>query len=116
MDKIKYSFVDEADVLERLDDNVELFERLFGKFLLKYQGSAEQIAELLADADKIEDARLLAHTVKGTSANLGLTKMWEAAKELELSIKEKRSADWQSLLEVYRKEMAAIVSEVEAKK
>lgn len=83
--QIPYTFINEEDVMKRLGGNIALFNRLFEKFITLYCFADADIQKLL-DAKEYENARLLAHTIKGTSANLGVTDLWSTAAELEKNI------------------------------
>ncbi|MFO7802570.1 MAG: transporter substrate-binding domain-containing protein, partial [Desulfovermiculus sp.] len=64
--------------LSRASGNQTLYRKLLARFQGKHLGSAQEIERLL-QADQIQDAVHLAHTLKGTAANLGMEELSEAA-------------------------------------
>ena len=80
--KIRYSFVDEVEVLERLNDNLDLFNRMIIKFKETYTKSDEEIAMLIIQ-ENYDDARIIVHSIKGVARNLGIFKLALVAEKLE---------------------------------
>lgn len=109
--RIPYSFIDEYDVMMRLNENVDLFNRLFTKFIISYKFSNIDLAQLI-DEKKYADARLLVHKIKGTSANLGIVELCDAADDLEKSIVNQDNAKIQSGLLAFSAVIDKIVKEV----
>lgn len=80
--RIRYSFVDEVEVLERLNDNLDLFNRMIIKFKEIYTKSDEEIAMLIIQ-ENYDDARIIVHSIKGVARNLGIFKLALVAEKLE---------------------------------
>ena len=80
--RIRYSFVDEVEVLERLNDNLDLFNRMIIKFKETYTKSDEEIAMLIIQ-ENYDDARIIVHSIKGVARNLGIFKLALVAEKLE---------------------------------
>ena len=80
--RIRYSFVDEVEVLERLNDNLDLFNRMIIKFKETYTKSDEEIAMLIIQ-ENYDDARIIVHSIKGVARNLGILKLALVAEKLE---------------------------------
>ena len=80
--RIRYSFVDEVEVLERLNDNLDLFNRMIIKFKETYTKSDEEIAMLIIQ-ENYDDARIIVHSIKGVARNLGIFKLAWVAEKLE---------------------------------
>ena len=80
--RIRYSFVDEVEVLERLNDNLDLFNRMIIKFKETYTKSDEEIAMLIIQ-ENYDDARIIVHSIKGVVRNLGIFKLALVAEKLE---------------------------------
>lgn len=110
--KIPYEFIDEEDVLKRLMGNVGLFKKLFKKYIDSNRDIEARIRSLLEEKN-YADARLAVHTVKGTSANLGVTKMWEKSAALEKAIIAEDDAQIAELLEVFAAELASVIQAVD---
>ncbi len=73
---------DEGSLLSRLGGNEELVR----KILLKFVDDMPRRVELLKDAiagGNLEEARLQAHTIKGSSRNVGAEMLGQAAEKLE---------------------------------
>ena len=80
--RIRYSFVDEVEVLERLNDNLDLFNRVIIKFKETYTKYDEEIAMLIIQ-ENYDDARIIVHSIKGVARNLGIFKLALVAEKLE---------------------------------
>lgn len=80
--RIRYSFVDEVEVLERLNDNLDLFNRMIIKFKETYTKYDEEIAMLIIQ-ENYDDARIIVHSIKGVARNLGIFKLALVAEKLE---------------------------------
>lgn len=80
--RIRYSFVDEVEVLERLNDKLDLFNRMIIKFKETYTKSDEEIAMLIIQ-ENYDDARIIVHSIKGVARNLGIFKLALVAEKLE---------------------------------
>ena len=80
--RIRYSFVDEVEVLERLNDNLDLFNRMIIKFKETYTKPDEEIAMLIIQ-ENYDDARIIVHSIKGVARNLGIFKLALVAEKLE---------------------------------
>ena len=80
--RIRYSIVDEVEVLERLNDNLDLFNRMIIKFKETYTKSDEEVAMLIIQ-ENYDDARIIVHSIKGVARNLGIFKLALVAEKLE---------------------------------
>jgi signal transduction histidine kinase/CheY-like chemotaxis protein len=76
-----------ADGLRRLAGNRRLYRDLLGQFVAKESGAAAQISAALESGDP-KLAERIAHTVKGTAGNLGITEVQSEAQKLEKAIRE----------------------------
>jgi len=83
--------VDLADGLRRVAGNKRLYRDLLVKFASQ-QGDVH--AQLLAaiDCGDNQAAERIIHTIKGTTGNIGLVKVFAAVERLELAVREKSSA------------------------
>ena len=78
--------------LKRIGGNRALYLNLLVKFRDDYSEAEKQIRELLL-AERREEARRLAHTIKGVAGNIGATDLQSAAAELEAWIRGKEEKD-----------------------
>ena len=62
--------------------NRRLYRRLLGKFTAQYAAAPETLRRWL-DAGRVEEARQLAHTIKGAAATLGANDLHPAVRALE---------------------------------
>ena len=67
--------------LARVGGNKNLYRKLLGMFTQKYKNSGEELDQLISSG-KMEEARGLAHTIKGVAGNIGAINLFEAAKVL----------------------------------
>jgi two-component system sensor histidine kinase/response regulator len=77
--------IDIADGLRRIGGNPEFYRKLLLKLGSDFAASPADLRRLLGDA-QTEEARRLAHTLKGTSGNVGATELQAASASLELAI------------------------------
>lgn len=77
---------DAADALERVDGDRELLEELLRLFADECTSSLEQMRTVWNARDKNTLIRL-AHTMKGSAANVGANCISEAARELEMQVR-----------------------------
>jgi CheY-like chemotaxis protein/HPt (histidine-containing phosphotransfer) domain-containing protein len=68
---------------------VDVYWRTLAKFVEKYEDFESKFAEAL-EGGAAEQARQIAHSLKGAAANLGIFDVAEAAQQLELVIKESK--------------------------
>jgi len=81
-DDIVYLNIEEGS--KRVMNNTKLYVKLLLKF--KDDLSIQQLEAFLAEGD-MEKAQVVAHTVKGLTANLSLTELYKQCMELESQIK-----------------------------
>ncbi|MFC1877380.1 response regulator [Thermodesulfobacteriota bacterium] len=74
------------DALNRVAGNRGLLKKLLRKFSLRQRNVIEEIESAITSKDR-ETAIRLAHTLKGTSGNLGAQELHKAAANLETAIK-----------------------------
>ncbi|MDO5483902.1 MAG: Hpt domain-containing protein [Desulfovibrionaceae bacterium] len=80
------AILDWKEALTRVLNKRDLYIRLLKKFMETEQDSTARITSALQSGD-IEAASRMAHTVKGTAANLGAKALAAAALELEMALK-----------------------------
>lgn len=81
-----FTFINYEDCLKRLNGNLEFLDKLLIKFYNKYRGIETEIEELL-NSDQINEAQSVIHSIKGTSGNLGMDRLFNLSQSLEESIK-----------------------------
>jgi two-component system sensor histidine kinase/response regulator len=74
--------LDMKALLERLNGNQALLLRLLGEFARKHGDAAARIRESLAGGG-MEEARRIAHSLKGVSGNMCAIEVFQASKDLE---------------------------------
>ena len=74
--------LDKAEVLSRVDDDIELLQELSGIFVAEYPKLLAQIRKAMTEGNG-EALGRASHTVKGMLANLGAKSAAEAALRLE---------------------------------
>ncbi|WP_338590748.1 Hpt domain-containing protein [Shewanella khirikhana] len=78
--------IDIDQALARVGGNRALLHAVLGTFHESYQGLNERLHRL-AEADDWESLRVLCHTLKGSSANVGAMRLSHSAGEVESQIK-----------------------------
>ncbi len=76
-----------AKAMDQLGGSSRLYKKLVSGFLEKYSRVDKDLKYLLLDGE-LEDARRLAHTMKGLGGNLGAGEFHEIAKSLEYAIRD----------------------------
>jgi len=77
-------YIDFADGVKRVMNNAKLYVKLLTKF--KTDTKLDSLEAAIAAGD-MEKARNAAHTIKGVSANLSLTELYNQSLTLETQIK-----------------------------
>jgi len=71
--------------IKNMGGMVWLYEKHLAKFMSAYADSPLNIRTLIIEGD-LHEARLLAHSIKGLSATLGMERLSKASAALELAI------------------------------
>jgi two-component system sensor histidine kinase/response regulator len=87
--------MDKNAALKRLGGKEGLLADLLGKFVRDFSKTPEEIQTALAE-ERYEDARRLAHTVKGVSGNIGAEDVQSAATDLDAALKGMDAGDNQA--------------------
>jgi signal transduction histidine kinase/CheY-like chemotaxis protein len=77
-----YSGLDITQGLSRLAGNEQLYLKLLRDLLADYASTAEDLSKLLAD-DKTDEARAVAHKLRGIASNLGAFNIGRCAEDIE---------------------------------
>jgi HPt (histidine-containing phosphotransfer) domain-containing protein len=77
-------YIDEVEGVGRVMNNRKLYAKLLTKF--RNENSTDAIMTAL-QAENYEQAAIEVHKIKGVSANLSLTELFEQSKSLESQIK-----------------------------
>ncbi|SIO92786.1 response regulator [Vibrio spartinae] len=83
------SFLDYRNGLMRVAGNEQLYQRLLSQLIDKEHDIVPRIQTALEQAERTE-ATLMAHTLKGAAANLGLMRLSDIAARIETAIKQEQ--------------------------
>jgi HPt (histidine-containing phosphotransfer) domain-containing protein len=72
--------------LSQLSGNAQLLNKMLLRFASEYRDSPQKV-EALLESDDYNGAKMLIHTAKGITGNLGLVALFDHCKVLELHIK-----------------------------
>lgn len=99
--------VDLQKIADELDFDLEDIEMIFGVFL---EGSKKSLCELkkAIELKNMEDIFHLAHSIKGSAANLTLMEISNIAKEIEFAADSKENIDYKSKFEALRNMVVAL--------
>ncbi|WP_052507570.1 transporter substrate-binding domain-containing protein [Desulfonatronovibrio magnus] len=97
--------------LSRASGNQTLYRKLLAGFQSRHLGSAQEMERLL-QAGQVQDAVRLAHTLKGTAANLGMDELSEAAGALMHGL-ESKARDSASLIAEVRSWLSTVGNSLE---
>ena len=81
----------------RLDKNETLYLALLEKFRQNYAYADRELTALI-EQGLDEDARRLAHSIKGVAGNIGITELQSAAANLETAFRDKASSEYDALM------------------
>jgi CheY-like chemotaxis protein len=104
--------IDTASALARVGGNQEALIHLIKKFSTGHADAVAGIAGLLR-AGETQKAQESAHALKGVSGNIGAVKLHQAVTKLELAIKEGRTEEWDSLLDVARQLLSQVLASIQ---
>ena len=71
--------------LKRVGSNRKLFNKLLNEFHQDHHNDLQRLQQAF-DNDQLDDAKLIIHTIKGVSGNIGAQKLQQHSEELEQSI------------------------------
>jgi two-component system, sensor histidine kinase and response regulator len=100
--------IDSKAGLGRVGGNVCLYRKLLGKFARDHAGAHQEVIDALGRNDR-ELAQRLAHTVKGTSGNIGATDLFNAAAAVESAIAKDDKDALPASLEEFRKRLENVI-------
>ncbi len=93
--------------IKRMSGNKVLFLKIIKKFESEYSDYPKKIKDT-HNKNKIIDSKILLHTLKGLSANIGATELQEVTSKLEVAIDQK-SDTLESLFELLRDSFAQLL-------
>jgi two-component system, sensor histidine kinase and response regulator len=106
-------FVDVAAALERLGGDRELFDELVGVFRAECPGVAREMRRAIDDRDS-KTLERSAHTLRGSSSNLGAIAVSEAARELEVLARSEKLEGAEERFKSLQNEIERLFSELES--
>ncbi|THB80962.1 MAG: response regulator [Desulfobacteraceae bacterium] len=98
--------------LARAMGNQVLYMELLEKFRARTPDAARDIDRALAGGDH-EAAKRMAHTIKGTSGNIGAKNLHQAAGDLEKAIKQGQNGDIKTELDRFSSELDRVLNSLE---
>jgi len=104
-------FAGREDAIKNLGGLESIYYKHVEKFKMNYANTAEQIAALLA-AKKYDEAKRLAHSIKGLGGTLGMLDVMDSSAILEKAILNEDGYDCTEALENFRKELKAAVEAI----
>nr|MDA3845657.1 Hpt domain-containing protein [Vallitaleaceae bacterium] len=97
--------------LELLGHSKKLYNKLLTGFAAKYVTVHEEF-ETLIGQENFEEARRLAHSIKGLCGNLGAEHLGEISKDLEYSFRD-LTPEYIRLLPIFENELQVVLSEID---
>jgi len=98
--------------LRKVGGNRKLFRKLLDKFHSSYKDVINEIKTSLRNSD-IEQAAMLAHTVKGVSGNLGADGLFQTAGKLEKEIKQGNKDSMKPILDSFESHLNVVIESIE---
>ncbi|MBF0322490.1 MAG: response regulator, partial [Magnetococcales bacterium] len=108
--------IDLDSVLERINHNHAILSSILLEFHRDFSHTVATIRENLRseNPELWQQARRLAHSVKGVAGNLSAQDLFHAARDLELGIRDNQQQRWPQLLEVYDKAHTTVLHAIGA--
>ncbi|MEO5353827.1 MAG: response regulator [Magnetococcus sp. XQGC-1] len=108
--------IDVLEVLDRLDGNHAMFRRLLLEFYRDFADATRQIQSLLHGEEeaRVQEAKRLAHTIRGMAGNLSAKPLFAAAEALEKAIQERQAALWPDLLARFQQVLTDLLQGIAA--
>ena len=107
------SLLERTPALERLGGNWPLYIRILNEFQQNHAHDDAVMQTSLAEND-ISRAHRQAHTLKGLAAQIGATRLRDAAMALELALAKQEESLYTGLLEAVSQEISAILPEIQS--
>lgn len=105
-----YTTIDIELALSQLGGSDKLYKTIVTGFYERYREVNRTIEKHMKNGE-VEEARRLAHSIKGLCGNLGAMKLKEKAMDLEMAIKSNAS-NQQGYLRAFAEELADVVEDV----
>ena len=105
-----YTTIDIELALDQLGGSDKLYKTVVTGFYERYKEVNRTIENHMKNGE-VEEARRLAHSIKGLCGNLGAMKLKEKAMDLEMAIKTNVS-NQQGYLHAFAEELASVVEDV----
>jgi signal transduction histidine kinase/DNA-binding response OmpR family regulator/HPt (histidine-containing phosphotransfer) domain-containing protein len=101
--------IDVESGLIRVGGNRKLYKKLLIKFRDDYSNSFDEIQRAI-EKNNLKDAERYAHTVKGVAGNIGISKLYKIAGDLEAGIRKRETDRYDSMLKKYSKELSKVLT------
>jgi len=101
--------IDVESGLIRVGENRKLYKKLLIKFRDDYSNSFDEIQRAIEN-NNLKDAERYAHTVKGVAGNIGISKLYKIAGDLEAGIRKRETDRCDSMLKKYSKELSKVLT------
>lgn len=104
-------FAGREDAIKNLGGLESIYYKHVEKFKVNYANTADHIAALMEEKN-YEEARRLAHSIKGLGGTLGMLDVMEASMLLEKAIMNGDGYDWTPALDNFRSELDAAIEAI----
>jgi len=104
--------IDLGTALDRIMGNKKVLTEILNRFALNYKDIAEKINTALKEDDP-DNARKLAHTIKGVAGNISATRLYEAASELEQAIGQREEPRYDTLMTGFIDALGVVMKSIE---
>lgn len=95
------------EALERLGNSDMLYGKLIEGFINKYEEVISEYHQLTKE-ESFDEARRLAHSLKGLTANIGANHLSDISKELEYAFRD-RSGGYEEIISRYDEELKIVI-------
>lgn len=98
-----------ADVMERLDNDAELVEVLIDAYLNELPGYFKKLKSA-AESEDYTALAIVAHTIKGSSANVGVVLMQQISASIELACNNNETFKIKDLISEFARRYDVVLS------
>lgn len=105
--------IDISEGLSRIGGNKKLYQKLLNDFAGNYKSFTANIRKAISD-QKMEEARRLAHTLKGVSGNISAKEIFTLSEQVEKALTTVPPQDCDQLLDQLHTALGAVIEAVEA--
>lgn len=104
--------IDVEDGLMRVTGNFDLYHRILVKFYENHKDLVKKVEDTIA-VGAYEECRMIVHTIKGVSGNIGAHTLRASAEQLEYAVRDKANESIPAAIDDFRISMNAVLRDIQ---